>query len=528
MSGRDFPVCLLIFGYHNFTDLSLSVNEHQYNASKDTILDLLGWGVEPEYLIDVGLSREIIFYVFTELRLRLPRNLNTTGLAPFYPPFTEPASIPSPAPMPATATLASVRSQRSNSIASAAAMPPPPPPSFHPHSEATTFAPGRVSHPSLPQRPHAPQGNHSGPPSRSSTGPPTQLSVLTDVRDIQLARQESLSAIADADLHEMEQLRKQELIARKAVIASRKNKSATANTSTGSPSALSELKEKEVGSHTVIPAASVDDFLKSIESPGGATPISNDAVPAHFRRHSSPEAMDVDDIPGLSSGRGEPSMSRSPTGDELSSRMSAGSGLITPTESSEPSLVAGVSGSQLGDPYLSKGPTPPSDDEPQQGDATHRDINPVRRGTKRPVASDFVDFEAGISRPQSTNGYSNGGTQPPSMRRKTGSFASVSGMRRCVIDVSDSEDDDEGVENEHGQRIFSPLPTRAQTTPSTLNGSGWPLSQHHLSNGNSGHQSPAALFEKEEEIKKMKEMIMQREQNRLKKAVAVRVICFMA
>jgi len=106
-------------------------------------------------------------------------------------------------------------------------------------------------------------------------------------------------------------------------------------------------------------------------------------------------------------------------------------------------------------------------------------------------------------------------------------------MRRCVIDLSDSEDDDDGAEeDEHrveSERIYSPLPTRAQgasTTPGMMppNGAGggdW----HRATNGHSGTQSPAALHAKEEEIKKMREMIAMREQSRLKKLAAV---CFFA
>ncbi|KIY72000.1 hypothetical protein CYLTODRAFT_80088 [Cylindrobasidium torrendii FP15055 ss-10] len=63
----------------------LALSQSQYDACKDIVLDLLGWGVTPEYLAQCGLSREIIFFTFTELNLRLPANLDTTGLSPFDP-----------------------------------------------------------------------------------------------------------------------------------------------------------------------------------------------------------------------------------------------------------------------------------------------------------------------------------------------------------------------------------------------------------------------------------------------------------
>ncbi|KAF8199454.1 hypothetical protein BJ912DRAFT_949088 [Pholiota molesta] len=43
--------------------------------AKTLVLDLLGWGVDPEYLIESGVSAEVVFRVFTDLNLRLPKNL---------------------------------------------------------------------------------------------------------------------------------------------------------------------------------------------------------------------------------------------------------------------------------------------------------------------------------------------------------------------------------------------------------------------------------------------------------------------
>ena len=61
------------------------MTQKQYDTAKEVILDILGYGVPPEYLIDCGISQEIIYYVFTELNLRLPNNLDTAGI-PSYPP----------------------------------------------------------------------------------------------------------------------------------------------------------------------------------------------------------------------------------------------------------------------------------------------------------------------------------------------------------------------------------------------------------------------------------------------------------
>ena len=68
-----------------------AVNMEQFNLAKELILDLLGWGVSPEYLVDCGLTREAVFYTFSELNLRLPSNLDVSGLLPSSPFILSPS-----------------------------------------------------------------------------------------------------------------------------------------------------------------------------------------------------------------------------------------------------------------------------------------------------------------------------------------------------------------------------------------------------------------------------------------------------
>lgn len=42
----------------------------EFAEAKEIIIDLLGWNVPVDYLIHCGLTREVIYYVFTELNLR--------------------------------------------------------------------------------------------------------------------------------------------------------------------------------------------------------------------------------------------------------------------------------------------------------------------------------------------------------------------------------------------------------------------------------------------------------------------------
>jgi hypothetical protein len=365
---------------------------------------------------------------------------------------------------------------------------------------------------------------------KPNSGPPTQLSVLTNVREIEQQRKQAGAA---TNLHEIELLRKQELIARKAVQASRKNKAAAPSATDPSPTvpsppvALSDSNDNDVDMASAVPTESVDDFLKTIgpvrSADGGqqsADDTSNpkEAVSAEFRRHEGPGPMDVDEIPGFSApGKEHSSLSRPLSAQAIGNvPLANASGSSTEPHSSADSFFPEATSTETGDSHM-KEDIPPGTQDFQQSEVG-------RRGIKRPVASDFVDFESAPSRPG--NGYSNGGaSQPPSLRRKaTGSFASVSGMRRCVIDLSDSEDDGDGetprMEGDRDHRIYSPLPTRAYaSTPHNANGGD--LVPGPPSNGHSGTQSPAALFAKEEEIKKMRELIALREQSRLKKLAAV-------
>ena len=51
------------------------VTESQIDDAKSLVLDLLGWGVDPEYLVTSGIHPGLIYRIFTELNLRLPANL---------------------------------------------------------------------------------------------------------------------------------------------------------------------------------------------------------------------------------------------------------------------------------------------------------------------------------------------------------------------------------------------------------------------------------------------------------------------
>ncbi|KIK93378.1 hypothetical protein PAXRUDRAFT_517799 [Paxillus rubicundulus Ve08.2h10] len=479
----------------------LAMTQDQYNAAKDSILDLLGWAVPPEYLLECNLSRQVIFYVFTELNLRLPSNLDITGLIPYPTPemlalVSVPPSLSPHSPHPSSSAM--------------------PPPSVIPArvSLAGRMGIGRIDTDTL--SPDRSPYIKAEPISPSTTDLPTSL-------------------------HMIEQQRRQELLARKAVIASRKARQSDSAGFTG-PSTDEDVD--------MAAPQSVDDFLKTIEPVPHSSASDNDddnqASSAGTTRFLSPERMDFDEpISGpMDASR---NISSSPTDPSQPQAMSFPS-TVTATEPSPPTTSPSGSttdanslrnNSARHDMTTSLDVTGSLTSTAQANSSFDGDGAYLpRRATKRPVAADFVDFDSG---PGSSRGYANGGSYPnPLTRRKTGSFAGISGIRRCVIELSDSEDDGDGhlrgdyAANGDG-REYSPglAPGSSGRHPPRLTATPAMSSSLGFVNGNTGQSTPpntftsttglgaATLVEKEEEIKKMRQLIAQREELRLKKLAAM-------
>jgi hypothetical protein len=456
------------------------VNQSQYDAAKDIVLDLLGWGVPPEYFVDCGLSREIVYYVFSELNLRLPQNLDITGIVPFTP------DIP-------------ILAERESPVF----MPPPP----------TTARGRRYS-----------QGNQSLLP---NTLTHNAAAILPTRSELIPALSETLQS-PTASLHDMEQQRRQELLARKAAIASRRSKQYLASSDPSVPSSddpSTVIAHNQGGAEITIPSETVDDFLKSI---GPATEEAINVMDAQTSsQHRSTSEMDVDEIPGL---RGVSSNTMPPL-----TPGPAGGGIISQVDHNKISNVS----SNTSECTMQDYPPSSSDSTDTAFTQTSTESASVvsdsqslqqRRGTKRPVASDF-DLDSGPRLQINGSGYLNGVIHSGSFtKHKPTGFASVSGMRRCIIDLSDSEG--EGDEDTIMRDVDNPrdrwIRRSGYSSPSPAVSSvntpgGWltpPVSAGMISVTGAG-MSPAALAEKEFEIRRMREMIAQRERDMQKKLAAV-------
>ncbi|KAL6308413.1 hypothetical protein BKA93DRAFT_764728 [Sparassis latifolia] len=486
----------------------LSMNQAQYDAAKDIVLDLLGWGVPPEYLVNCGLTRAIVYYVFVELNLRLPSNLDTTGILSYEPTMF----------------------QEQNALISDVA-PRTDPTSIY--SQPSIAARPGPDHPSLPPRPAVPQGGVKT-DSASLSSKTYGLSVAAPSFVPGLPSTPTPSAPTNANLLDMEQQRRQELLARKAVLDSRRLKQQSLTTVL-TPSTPTMAEPTDVEMAAEVPK-SVDDFLKSIEPAGGSSSEKGKAVPvrAHpLSRTSTFDDMDIDEpIPGLSAVNDALYASPPSASPSRSMSMSDNASPITTyvpappssTEISSSTSSSTVETSDSGHLTLNGSDTDMDAipglvlERSRSGSMGRGSVGPAsRRSGKRPVAADFVDMEPGPSRSHSSNGHRSGHYHS-SMRRKHGSFAGINGMRRCVINLSDSEDEIEHTINGDDQQYdaggsYGGASASSSHLPGML-GSSRVMSP---SSTPSGFMSPSALLAKEAEIRKMRELISQREQTRLRK-----------
>lgn len=288
----------------------------------------------------------------------------------------------------------------------------------------------------------------------------------------------------------------------------------------------------DISAKSSVSVVSVEDFLNSIGPPLSDTADPNgdpDEVKAlGLVNQSSPEPMSIDEaIPGF--GRSTvseydqpwPSVNRESVplpSESPSFPQSASASERSPSVEREKELPMHRTFQTLDNPptrLRSNGLPAPHFAKDNARDSRRSSVTPQpaapipRRGTKRPVAADFDSEPMSkaytppvLSRTGSGVGFSNGATYHPNphVRRKmngvtAGGFASLNNARRCVIDVSDSED--EASEDE------------TPSTASATHGS-WTQGVSQTS----ARDSALAL---ELEIERMRKMIREREENKLRK-----------
>lgn len=439
------------------------------------MLDLLGWGVPPEYLVNCGVSREIVYYAFVELNLRLPANLDLTGL-----PQLDSAYF-SGSPEPLT-----------------------PPPAHSPRQRSSSSAIRLMSrsvqgHPSLPQKPSAPQGTDDPPNTPHLNINATPFVPTASTSAIPMSGPGSPPSLID-----IEQQRRQELLARKAVLASRKSKLAAATTTTNTPSRrptiITQPETKDVEMASVVPTETVDSFLSTIPA------VSADTSSTPFG-----DEMDVDAIPGLSMNSNGFSVPDPPQ--QIQSRTPSTDALAYNNGLQPHQLEVGSSGQSTRDPSVERGGER-STSVDDKSDSSAHNAHSTRRNSRRPVAADFVDMHPGsTSHIQQRHDRIAPAPYPVHhhSRKRPQSFAGLTRARRIVIDLSDSEEEiDDSADG-------MPVPRPQHRRPPSRLGAAATVPQI---------RSPGLLLEKEQEIKRMKELIAARERAMRGKLTAVRSTLF--
>jgi len=325
----------------------------------------------------------------------------------------------------------------------------------------------------------------------------------------------------------MERQRKQELLARKAVQASRKRKEpeplAAAEPPTSPTTAIST--GADVSARAPTSAVSVEDFLNSIGPPlyDGADPR-QDLIPENepedmeayspesadtFERNSLPDddqSMPLVDRTSVPPSSEDASLPVSASASEANFSFEWEKGKTPVLTNKTPQILENLPARSRSDGILA----PPSRDDgydSRRSSSTPQPMAPIpRRGTKRPVAADFDSDSAPkgytppvLSRTGSGAGLNYGGGYYPNphVRHRmngvvAGGFASLNSTRRCVIDVSDSED-------EASEEELSPM-TSVSRRPQ------------------GGTQTPRdSALALEMEIERMRKMIREREELKLRK-----------
>lgn len=307
-------------------------------------------------------------------------------------------------------------------------------------------------------------------------------------------------------------------MARKAVLASRKLKpsgSVSLSSKPSPPDHKTEAKSSE-STEPIVPKETVDDFLNSIGSVHSDTSDDKRSI----SREQSHDNMDVDEPPGLS-GLQELTFSDLPSRPSVTSSRDMS---LSDVSSPVPTFSSQVSHRSLTRP-----------DSPKSASIASRAstttlvtassviVGSQRRGMKRPVAADFVDMEP-TSRHHAASGYSSSSYRHASVRQKTSSFAGLSsGIRRMVINLSDTEDEDED-DPGTGKATVDATTTyeaiRPVRPPPRFARRYEPASTLPSRVASPSVLTPA-LLEKEEQIKKMKEEIAALEKNMQRKKAVV-------
>ena len=134
----------------------------EYEEAKGLILDLLGFGMTPEDLIDTNVSKRLIVYCMREMNLRIPFNVDLSDIVPYEPPSVMPLrSEASPSPEAMEPSPTDTQTQPGQPPPPSTLPPPIPAHEVPPRPPDVVKPQPRQWRPTQSHPPYSPYSNHS-------------------------------------------------------------------------------------------------------------------------------------------------------------------------------------------------------------------------------------------------------------------------------------------------------------------------------------------------------------------------------
>ncbi|KAF8710702.1 hypothetical protein RHS03_02375, partial [Rhizoctonia solani] len=473
----------------------LDMTSQDLAEAKHLILDLLGLGVTPEYLVDCGVSPQCLAVCFYELNLRFPLNLDRRqiNLPPIYNLDRH---------MKDSQRREQIIRQRDRGR-----IPPRPiPPVISTPTEETGLSSDRKASPSIP----ADTGDK--PPSEPL--PSSHLDMSTDQNnaietpDAQLSENARSSPPKEPDITLMEDQERMELLARKAAMDSI-NKKRAAKTSALS-SGISEQSDAQPHSMEINDVESAVDALLASVRMNSESSNHSEGSPNNYREGGfavggeqlsdyDSDAMVEDELETRSPSPSDPDfdepMDAAVLMDDhrnISPDPIPPTPLLVPSPKHIPTRVRFDAPDQIRSSSLPAQPTPIA--------------VPVVARRSRPIASDFIDQVP--PRPSSTS------TTPPErsalLKRKRSFVDPAVWPKRIVIDLDSSDEEEDQGEAASG---FASSSNKSGTDGAPIR-----TGSQDQTGGNGQDQAAQMLLEKELQIKAMMQKIKMRELQKKKSA----------
>ncbi|CAE6423501.1 unnamed protein product [Rhizoctonia solani] len=465
----------------------LDMTPRDLDEAKHLILDLLGLGVTPEYLVDCGVSPQCLAVCFYELNLRFPLNLDRRQIK--LPLFYD---------LDKHMKNSQRREQIIRQRDRGRELPRPAPPVISTIMDKTEL--------SLDDKAPSPTPPDVGGKPLDESSPPSRLDI-TEIVDVHLSENVQSSPSKELDIASMEDQKRMELLARKAAMESI-NKKRAAKSFTLSSNSSGQLDTPQSMEINDVESA-VDALLASVrmnsESSNHSGVSSNKECEGRFASGEEQlsdydsDAMVEDELETRSPSPSDPEV------DELmddtvfvDSQRNISPDPIPPTPLLVRSPKLTLTRVRFDDPDQIRSSSLPAQPAPV--------AVPVVARRSRPIASDFIDQPP----PRPASAFATGPERGALLKRKRSFVDPAVWPKRIVIDLDSSDEEDDQDEAAPG---FSSSSSKSNTdrAPSRT-------ASQDQTPANGQDQAAQMLLEKELQIKAMMQRIKMRELQKKKSA----------